>query len=64
MNNGYLESSSDACATSDAPSAVVAWVADYDTARPHCSLRYATRVDVARTIAASGPDPAPDDSSA
>jgi len=47
-----------------AHSAIAAWVADYNTARPHSSLGYATPADFARIIAAIGPDAAPDDSSA
>ena len=47
-----------------ARSAVAEWVADYNTARPHSSLGYATPADFAKTIAATGPDAARDDSSA
>lgn len=44
--------------------AIAAWVADYNTERPHSSLGYATPADFAKTIAATGPDAARDDSSA
>lgn len=47
-----------------ARSAIAAWVADYNTERPHSSLGYATPAEFAKTIAATGPDAARDDSSA
>ena len=45
-------------------SAIAAWVADYNTERPHSSLGYATPADFATIIAATGPDAAPDNGSA
>jgi putative transposase len=75
MQNGYVESFNGRMrdellneslffGIGHARSAIAAWVADYNTERPHSSLGYATPADFARTIAATGSDAAPDDSSA
>src|SRR5690606_22338197 len=75
MQNGYIESfngrmrdellnESLFLGIGHARSAVAAWVADYNTARPHSSLGYATPADFARIITATATDAAPDDSSA
>jgi len=65
MENGYLESSTDASAMSalnenwftdlaDAREKIAEWKQDYNQARPHSALDYHTPEEFAKTAAAGG----------